>query len=98
METRALECGLNPSHSELISWQENYEALSKFFYRYNIPKDVVIAFEYMVPVGGRIDCVLFGHGKDDKSNMIHMELKQWSNENVSEHYNGYTFCTNIIVL
>ena len=29
--------------------------------------------------------------------MLHIELKQWSNNNVSEHYSGYTFCTDIVL-
>lgn len=63
----------------------------------NVSSDALIGFEYNIPVGGRIDCVLFGHGQDGAANMIHIELKQWSNDNVSEHYNGYTFCTELSV-
>ncbi len=50
----------------------------------------MVGFEYLVPVGGRIDCVLMGHGTDGKKNMIHIELKQWSNDNVSSYYDGYS--------
>ena len=87
--------GVSCGESEIKSWKANMDALSPLLKKSNIPDDVIIAFEYKIPVGGRIDCVLFGHGFDGSSNMIHIELKQWSNNNVSEHYSGYTFCTDI---
>ena len=77
--------------------EKNFNALNELLLLSNVSSDALIGFEYNIPVGGRIDCVLFGHGQDGAANMIHIELKQWSNDNVSEHYNGYTFCTELSV-
>lgn len=98
MRNRALEIGLNPGDSEKTSWAENYDALSILFSNSNLPDDVVIAFEYQVPIGGgRIDCMLFGHGNDGHANIIHIELKQWSNGNVTPYYDQYTYKADVIV-
>ena len=78
---------------EMVSWQNNANELSSLLQSSNIPDDVMVGFEYLVPVAGRIDCVLMGHGTDGKKNMIHIELKQWSNDNVSHYYDGY--CVNV---
>ena len=96
MEDGASECFVsNVGEQEVKSWEENAKALSKLLSASKLPDDVIIGFEYLVPVGGRIDCVLFGHGLDGKKNMVHIELKQWSNENVSTYYSGFTF--NVVV-
>ena len=78
---------------EMVSWQNNANELSSLLQSSNIPDDVMVGFEYLVPVAGRIDCVLMGHGTDGKKNMIHIELKQWSNDNVNHYYDGY--CVNV---
>lgn len=93
----AKTAGVSCEGPEIKSWKANMDALSELLTKSKISDDAIIAFEYRVPVGGRIDCVLFGHSKDGSSNMIHIELKQWSNKNVSEHFSGYTFCTDIIL-
>ena len=98
MRNRALEIGLNPGDSERTSWAENYEALNILFNKSNLPDDIVIAFEYQVPIGGgRIDCMLFGHGNDGYANIIHIELKQWSNNNVTPYYDHHTYKADVIV-
>ncbi len=56
-----------------------------------LPSDVIVCFEYRIPVGGRIDCMLFGKNKNGQGNAIHIELKQWSNENVRTYYSQYSF-------
>lgn len=97
MCVRAQESGVSCGKSEIKSWKCNFEAIHKLLLKSKVAGDAVIAFEYKVPVGGRIDCVMFGHGMDNAANMLHIELKQWSNENVSEYYSGYTFCTDIVL-
>lgn len=86
MCNRAIEVGFKPGEPELISWAENYDALNILFTKSNIPDDVVIAFEYRAPVGGRVDCMLFGKGKDGKKNVVLIELKAW--EKVKLSYNN----------
>ena len=97
MCVRAQESGVSCGESEIKSWKCNFEAIHKLLLKSKVAGDAVIAFEYKVPVGGRIDCVMFGHGMDNAANMLHIELKQWSNKNVSEYYSGYTFCTDIVL-
>ena len=98
MSDRALEIGLNSGDSEKTSWAENYDALNILFSKSNLPDDAVIAFEYQVPIGGgRIDCILFGHGNDGHANIIHIELKQWSNNNVTLYYDHNTYKADVIV-
>lgn len=97
MCNNAQESGILCGDREIESWKKNFNALNELLLLSNVSSDALIGFEYNIPVGGRIDCVLFGHGQDGAANMIHIELKQWSNDNVSEHYNGYTFCTDLIV-
>lgn len=97
MLNSALESGVSCGESEIKSWKCNFEAISQVLLRSKVANDAIIGFEYKIPVGGRIDCVLFGHSIDGAANMLHIELKQWSNKNVSEHYSGYTFCQDIIV-
>ena len=94
---RAQESGVSCGESEIESWKCNFEAIHKLLLKSKVAGDAVIAFEYKVPVGGRIDCVMFGHGMDNAANMLHIELKEWSNNNVSEHYSGYTFSTDIVL-
>lgn len=72
------------------SWKNNANELSSLLKKCNVPNDVMIGFEYLVPISGRIDCVLMGHGVDGQKNMIHVELKQWSNNNVDSYYDGYS--------
>ena len=97
MCNNAQESGILCGDREIESWKKNFNALNELLLLSNVSSDALIGFEYNIPVGGRIDCVLFGHGQDGAANMIHIELKQWSNDNVSEHYNGYTFCTELSV-
>lgn len=91
-EKRMKEGGkLSPllENSEVISWRENATVISKLLIMSKLPdpNKVYIAFEYAAPVGGRVDCMLFGMGKDGKKNIILMELKQWGNQ--VEVFSGY---------
>ena len=97
MRDCAQKFGVSCGNREIDSWKNNFKAITELLHLSDVAGDAIIGFEYIIPVGGRIDCVLFGHGQDGAANMIHIELKQWSNDNVSEHYNGYTFCTDLIV-
>lgn len=97
MRDCAQKFGVSCGNREIDSWKNNFKAITELLCSSKVAGDAIIGFEYIIPVGGRIDCVLFGHGQDGAANMIHIELKQWSNDNVSEHYNGYTFCTDLIV-
>ena len=93
MRNRAMEIGLNPGDSEKTSWAENYDALNILFSKSNLPDDVVVAFEYRAPVGGRVDCMLFGKGKDGKNNVVLFELKGWKDAKLSYNNTLIETCT-----
>ena len=79
-------------NSELVSWANNAQEIQNVLMRANLPSDTYIAFEYRIPHGsGRIDCMLFGKGIDNRDNVVHIELKQWSNKSVSELYTTGVF-------
>lgn len=79
------------SDSEIRSWQSNAPNIKNLLELSNVPDDVVVSFEYKVPNGGRIDCMLYGMGYNGIQNIIHIELKQWSNNSVNEIYETGVF-------
>lgn len=85
------------SSSEKKSWESNAAKLRSLLSLSNLPDDIEIAFEYKCPLSGRIDCMLFGYGKDDKKHIVHIELKQWSNDTVTQIYNTGVFEVSALV-
>jgi DUF2075 family protein len=77
--------------SEIRSWQSNAPSVRNLLELSQIPNDVIVSFEYKVPNGGRIDCMLYGEGNNGLKNVIHIELKQWGNNSVSELYDTGVF-------
>lgn len=84
------------SDSEIRSWQSNAPNIKNLLELSNVPDDVVVSFEYKVPNGGRIDCMLYGIGHNGIQNVIHLELKQWSNNTVNEIYETGVFKVDAI--
>ena len=97
MKEGSRKLGIPENDSQIRAWNDygSKNSLRPLFEK--MPDDVVVCFEYQVPVGGRIDCMLFGKDKNGKSNAIHIELKQWSNKNVEICYDGYLFKTTVEV-
>lgn len=93
MKDGSRKFGIPENDSQIKAWNDygrkERHCLRPLFE--NLPEDVVVAFEYQVPVGGRIDCMLFGKDKKGKPNAVHIELKQWSNGNVDICYSQYVF-------
>lgn len=89
MRRGAAAAGLGTSPNELESWRKNGEAILALIQ--DLDDSVEVAFEFFVPSGGRIDCMLFGKSKDGKENAVHIELKQWQNNSVSEVYDNGVF-------
>ena len=85
------------SPSEKKSWEANAAKLRSLLTLSNLPDDTEIAFEYKCPLSGRIDCMLFGYGKDNKKHIVHIELKQWSNDSVTQIYSTGVFEVNALV-
>jgi len=73
-----------PSLSERRSWGISLTILNNSFYYADLKDDYIIV-EYELPFASkRIDVILFGKDKEDKENVIILELKQWSNDSVRE--------------
>ena len=90
MNESAIENNIGAGDSERTSWENNANALAKLIKKAGLQEsDAYIGFEYSIPVGGRIDCIFFGKGDDGHANAVHVELKQWSNDNVHEHFRRY---------
>ena len=68
------------SVSEKKSWEANASKLRSLISLANLPDDTEVVFEYKCPLSGRIDCMLFGYGEDQKKHIIHIEMKQWRTE------------------
>ena len=77
--------------SEIRSWQSNAPSVRNLLELSRVPNDIIVSFEYKVPNGGRIDCMLYGKGNNGLKNVIHIELKQWGNNSVSELYDTGVF-------
>ena len=74
--------GIHSSENEIASWTNNAPHISKILYDAGV-SDSYVTFEFLVPFSRkRIDCVIYGTGTDGSQNVIHIELKQWSNNGV----------------
>lgn len=85
------------SVSEKKSWEANASKLRSLISLSNLPDDTEVAFEYKCPLSGRIDCMLFGYGKDQKKHIVHIEMKQWSNDTVTQIYDTGVFEVTALV-
>ena len=88
MEERSQECGVSVNPSQIKAWNDYHRLLPILK---DLPDDIIVGFEYQVPVGGRIDFIIFGHDVNNKPNAVQIEVKQWSNENVNTVYSHYAF-------
>ena len=74
----------NPGTSEYRSWAHSLAILNNSFIYAGL-KDNHVGVEYELPYASqRIDVLLFGHDATRKENIVILELKQWSNDNVKE--------------
>ncbi len=79
----AEQSGIHSSENEIASWTNNAPHISKILYDAGV-SDSYVTFEFLVPFSRkRIDCVIYGKGVDGSQNVIHIELKQWSNKGVT---------------
>ena len=64
--------------SELNSWRNSLKEMYITLNDSNIPSDVGVAIEYNIPqTSKRVDFLISGYGKDNKGNVIIVELRQW---------------------
>ncbi|MFH1226525.1 MAG: DNA/RNA helicase domain-containing protein [Planctomycetota bacterium] len=67
-----------PSYSEINSWQNSLSRVRDLLELAKLDNNY-IALEYEIPYNqNRIDCLLFGKDKSNESNIVLIELKQWS--------------------
>jgi len=70
--------------SEIRAWNNSLAVCQKVITRSNIPDDVQIILECPVPhADHRIDLVLTGRNSDKENIVVLVELKQWSDDNVT---------------
>src|SRR3989338_45576 len=73
---------INPS--EYHSWENSLRVLKDSLDISELSGNKIIV-EYRLPYNERrIDVLLFGKGKDGTDKIVLIELKQWSNDNVSK--------------
>lgn len=83
MLENAKQQDFKPSLSEVASWNNNAPRIKSLLELAHV-QNTHVTFEYMIPYNRkRIDCMIYGKGKDGKGNVVHLELKQWCNEGVS---------------
>jgi len=79
----AAALNVHPNQSEIASWRNNAPKIKNLIELSGI-QNTYVTFEYLVPYyKKRIDCVIYGRGLDNKGNVVHIELKQWSNKGVT---------------
>ena len=64
--------------SEFHSWQNSLHFMRSAIDDPDIPNDVEVAIEYQIPrTSKRVDFMLAGADRNDNSNVVVVELKQW---------------------
>ena len=82
MRHTAEQAGIHSAENEIASWENNAPHVARLLTRCGA-KDSYVTFEFLVPFSRkRIDCMIYGTGENETENVIHIELKQWSNKTV----------------
>ena len=82
MRHTAEQVGIHSAENEIASWENNAPHIARLLTQCGA-KDSYVTFEFLVPFSRkRIDCMIYGKGEDNSENVIHIELKQWSNKTV----------------
>ena len=82
MRHTAEQSGIHSAENEIVSWENNAPHIARLLTQCGA-KDSYVTFEFLVPFSRkRIDCMIYGKGDDNSENVIHIELKQWSNKTV----------------
>lgn len=82
MRHTAEQAGIHSAENEIASWENNAPHIARLLTQCGA-KDCYVTFEFLVPFSRkRIDCMIYGTGEDNAENVIHIELKQWSNKTV----------------
>ncbi|WP_309119870.1 DNA/RNA helicase domain-containing protein [Paenibacillus sp.] len=77
------------SKNEINAWNNSMNYIYKVLNTPDIPDDIPVAIEYKIPTTSRrIDFILSGFNERGESNVIIIELKQWSEMNLVEEEDG----------
>jgi uncharacterized protein len=72
------------NQSEFRAWQQSFNFLRNSFEHSGLRENKII-IEYELPYSTRrIDVLIFGRGKLENDGVVLMELKQWSNDSVTD--------------
>lgn len=83
MQYCAEQSGIRSCESEIAAWTNNAPHISTLLNDAGVT-DAYVTFEFLVPFSRkRIDCMIYGKGENKELNVIHIELKQWSNKTVN---------------
>jgi len=86
--------GIHSAENEIASWENNAPHIARLLTQCGA-KDSYVTFEFLVPFSRkRIDCMIYGTGEDGSENVIHIELKQWSNKTVNVADSDGNFTTD----
>ncbi len=82
MKKAAEDANIHSAGNEIASWENNAPHIARLLTQCGA-KDSYVTFEFLVPFSRkRIDCMIYGKGENNAENVIHIELKQWSNKTV----------------
>ena len=77
--------GHSTSKSEINSWKNSMMYMSNILEDEGIPDDIGVAVEYKIPnTAKRIDIILTGINEHNKSSAVIVELKQWSEAQLTD--------------
>ena len=94
MRYSAEQAGIHSAENEIASWENNAPHVARLLTQCGA-KDSYVTFEFLVPFSRkRIDCMIYGTGEDNSENVIHIELKQWSNKTVGVAESDGNFTTD----
>lgn len=94
MRHNAEQAGIHSAENEIASWENNAPHIARLLTQCGA-KDSYVTFEFLVPFSRkRIDCMIYGTGEDGSENVIHIELKQWSNKTVGIAESDGNFTTD----
>jgi len=83
MRETATALNFKPGLPEIASWRNNAPKIKNLLELSGVQNSYV-TFEYLVPYNRkRIDCMIYGRDSNNKGTVVHLELKQWSNEGVT---------------
>ena len=79
IEARILEVmNRHTAKNEFRAWENSLQYMYKVLNDQNFPDDVGVAIEYNIPqTSKRVDFLISGYNKNNDSNVIIVELKQW---------------------